>query len=1003
MSWNPIKSLSRLFLLVIAGLCVASLAGCAGAVVEQAASSPVLVGGSQAAPALEGLVHGGNLPVSAAVIQLWAVGTGGYGSAPTPLVSTANSYYPGGATGCSSTQTFSIQSFSIASNMVTFQGTSSVTPPVYSYVSISGLSSPAAATAGLNGQTLIVTSSSATQFTAALTTTASTGSTSDSGTATQVCSSNVITNYAGGFTLSPGGVLSYTCTQGTMLYLTATGGNPGLGEVATTSTSNNNAALAMMVPIGNCSKLTTNGTSNNGTITSITVNEVTTIVSAYALQNYIGITPGTTLSSTLSSSTPAFRIGAGAVGSNSYQGLTNAFELASSLVNIGTGAPASSYTPVTGGSSYSVESYQVNMLANALAGCVNNSTSSSPGCTTLFTYTTPPGTSNAPADTLEAAWQMAQNPTNNATNIANLGATQAAFNPFASSVNDLTVGASVTTPHPATPGYYVYRGFQVAVDGFGNLWVTSTGGVGGGTVTTNLVAEFDPAGQPLGVTHQYNTGSIASPSLSNISPSEPTSTTGSYQYPLGITIDPNNNAWVADLYDSQIIEIPASTGPGVASVGLTTTTSTGTPANNNLAYALTPGSFPSSIASDNAGNIYVALQGNSYGTSSPAGGVTANVAAAIVGLTASSIAKYNYNGTTAKGPLNSATLFNTSTDAGQVASTTATATPGTSDEIATSPTTSTAKGNAMLSLIFDYSSGYRGGPLVWVPEPQGCGAAGQILQLFGATDSSTTPTVTQGEATPLSPIANATQTTCKTSTTPALETSVANQTDNYNGTAFTTFGPEHPFSGAIDPNSSVWVLNQTKASSTSATPVYPSLSLTRMTPSYSVSSGVLSGSVTALTTVSGSLLNMVGSSYTDGSFAIDSAGNVWLGAGGAAAVVPETGNPGAYTTGAGFIEFNNAGTDISSQYYAGSPSTSTPTVPAIGSQFGYIGAYPLYSGSALVTASYRAPNARFGVAIDLGGTLWSAQATSNGSNLFMLLGGAAPTLAPISLGNPSKP
>jgi hypothetical protein len=47
--------------------------------------------------------------------------------------------------------------------------------------------------------------------------------------------------------------------------------------------------------------------------------------------------------------------------------------------------------------------------------------------------------------------------------------------------------------------------------------------------------------------------------------------------------------------------------------------------------------------------------------------------------------------------------------------------------------------------------------------------------------------------------------------------------------------------------------------------------------------------------------------------------------------------------------------------------------------------------------------ARNSVAIDFGGSLWAANENSNGTGLFFMLGGAAPTLAPISLGNPSKP
>jgi hypothetical protein len=1011
MSLNRVKCLWNVVVAFVLVVGLVSLAGCAGSGVDQA-SATVTGGGPQTAPVMTGLVHGGNLPVSGGVIQLWSVGTGGYGSAPTPLVSTSNSYYPGGVTGCTAS-TSSITAFSITSNIVTFTATSTVVPPVYSYVTISGLSSSAGS--ALDGQTLIVTSSSSSQFTAAFTA-SNVSSTPDTGTATEVCQSNVITNYAGGFTLSPGNVLSYTCTAGTMIYLTATGGNPGLGEIPTTSTSANNTALAMMTPIGNCNKLTTNGTSNNGSITFVDVNEVTTIVAVYALQNYIGITPGTTLSSTLTSSTPAFRIGAGAVGSKSYQGLTNAFELAGDLVNISNGVAAgttsgssSPYTPVTNGSSYTAEFYQIDMLANVLAGCVNNSSSSATGCATLFNYATPPGTSNTPADTLQATWDMAQNPTNNAANIAGLATSQAAFSPFASAVNDLTIGASIAIPHPTTPGYYMYRGFQTAVDGFGNLWVSSTGGVGGGTVTTNLVAEFDPAGQPLGVTTQYNTGSVGSPTLASFSPSQPASGENSGYAPMSISIDPSNNVWVADFMDSQIVEIPASSGPGVVSEGLTTTSSSGSPAKYNLAYALPVNSYPSTIASDSSGNIYVASQGESY--------TTTPVPPAIVGLTAASIAQYGYNGTVSAGPLTSATEFTASTGPGQalngMAATTATAIPTSSDEVATIPTATSGQaiGYPLLSVVLDYSSGYRGGPLAWIPDPQACSAYGQILQIFGTTDSSTTPNVKQGEATPLSLMSNSTQTSCKVSNTTVgtvLETPITTAaTSPYNGTNYTTYGPTEAFAAAIDPSSNVWTLNTKTASATAG---YPAFSLSKLTPTYHVTSGVLSGTVAALTTTSGALPNMFGTSNSGNratTFAIDSAGNVWLSPGGSVAVVPETNHSGNYTSTAAFVEFNNSGTDISSQYYQSAnsttPSTATPTVPATTSQFGYIGAYPLYSGSALVGLSYRDPIAHYNVAIDLGGTLWSAYGTSNGNSFNIMLGGAAPTLAPISLGNPSKP
>ncbi len=971
---------------------------------------------------MTGLVHGGNLPVSGASIQLWAVGTGGYGSAATPLIKTTNSYYPGGATGCLSSQQVNITGFTLTSSTVTFTAVSGFVPPVYSYVTIAGLSSPAASGAGLNGQTLIVTASSATSFTAAFANTYAAGTYSDSGTANEVCTTNVITNYQGNFTLSPGGVLSYSCTAGTMLYITAAGGNPGLGVVPTTSTSANNTGLAMMTPIGNCTSLTTNGTSNNGLVTNITINEATTVIGIYALQNYVGITPGTTLDATLTSGTPAFTIGANGTGTKSYQGLINAFELAGNMFNINNGAIAGNpnYTPTRNAATglaqtypdtYTAEYYMVDMLANVLAGCVNNASAATSGCTNLFNYATPPGTASAPADTLQAIFDIAQNPTNNAVNISDLATAQAPFAPATTTANDLTIGAGMTIPHPTgLPGFFMYHGFETVIDGFGNIWVSSIGGAGnatGGVPTTNLVAEFDPAGEPIGVTYQYNINTVASPTLSNFSPTQPVSGENNTNTPLSITVDPSNNVWVADYMDGQIVEIPASTGAGVVSEGLTPPGSSVSNAKYDLAYSLGTTTYPSGIAADKNGNIYVTYQGESYSGSGST--ITPN----IVGLTAASIAQYGYNGSVSAGPLTSATLFSQTSGPGQAlnitAATTATAAPSTTDEVATAPTsTSPSIGFPMNSIVFDYSSGYRGQPLAWIPDGNACGTDGAIYQIFGATDTSTTPNITQGEATPLSLMAENTQATCKASTTPALETPIAAGTATYNGNTGATFGPFAAFSAAIDPNSNVWTLNQRPAST--AISGYPGLSFTKLTPSYTTTSGVLSGTVTGNTFTSGAFPNMVGGGTASGThnyqFAIDSAGNVWISGAGNTSVVPGTGMGNTASKTGSFIEFNNSGTDISSQYYqsanSSTPSTSTPTVPAVGSQFGYIGGEPVFNTSE-AAGSNRVNNARYNVAIDLGGTLWTAQATSSGDQFNIMLGGAAPTKMPISLGNPSKP
>ncbi len=75
---------------------------------------------------------------------------------------------------------------------------------------------------------------------------------------------------AGSFTITN----DFTCPQpGAEVYLTSTGGNPGL------TAGTNNAALALMAALGPCSGLSSS--------TFISINEVTTVGSIAALANYM--------------------------------------------------------------------------------------------------------------------------------------------------------------------------------------------------------------------------------------------------------------------------------------------------------------------------------------------------------------------------------------------------------------------------------------------------------------------------------------------------------------------------------------------------------------------------------------------------------------------------------------------------------------------------------------------------------------------------------------------
>jgi hypothetical protein len=70
---------SALALLTVVGLVAGMLAGCGAASPSQNAALPVL----------QGMVRGGQQPVSGASIQLYSAGAGGYGSAATGMLTSA--------------------------------------------------------------------------------------------------------------------------------------------------------------------------------------------------------------------------------------------------------------------------------------------------------------------------------------------------------------------------------------------------------------------------------------------------------------------------------------------------------------------------------------------------------------------------------------------------------------------------------------------------------------------------------------------------------------------------------------------------------------------------------------------------------------------------------------------------------------------------------------------------------------------------------------------------
>jgi hypothetical protein len=209
------------------------------------------------------------------------------------------------------------------------------------------------------------------------------------------------------------------------VYITATGGNPGLGG------SVNNSDIALMAALGTCDTLTPS--------TFIMINELTTAAAVVQLAPlmtdiaHVGSSP-TTL-------TP----------------IAQAFDAATSTTDLSTGTFA--YAIV------SPQEIQVATLANILAACVNSPGGSSGDgsvCGNLMLWA-----GSGATDTVTAAIRIAEAPTVNAANLFGLIVGTPPFQPyFTSAPTDLTV----------TVGYPIPANIQTgAFDSTGQIWIYTAG------------------------------------------------------------------------------------------------------------------------------------------------------------------------------------------------------------------------------------------------------------------------------------------------------------------------------------------------------------------------------------------------------------------------------------------------------------------------------------------------------------------------------------------------
>ena len=218
------------------------------------------------------------------------------------------------------------------------------------------------------------------------------GSNGDGSAATPLLTQPVTSDANGNFSI-PG---SYSCQSvASLVYIVASGGNPGLAP------GTNNTALNMMAALGRCDSLTSLG--------FIVINELTTVAAVSVLSPFM-LSPANVGSSSADASS-----------------LADAFVLASEFVNPSTGSapglnvPAGTIVPVA----------KINTLANVIAVCVNSAggiAGDGSSCGKLFTLTTPTG-ATPPSDVITALLNITNNPTQNVVELFNLGPAAAPFQP----------------------------------------------------------------------------------------------------------------------------------------------------------------------------------------------------------------------------------------------------------------------------------------------------------------------------------------------------------------------------------------------------------------------------------------------------------------------------------------------------------------------------------------------------------------------------------------------
>jgi hypothetical protein len=421
----------------------------------------------------------------------------------------------------------------------------------------------------------------------------------------------------------------YDCSTltapGDQLYLVATG------------TSNTDAVL--MTALGSCANIATSFPSG------VTINEATTIASAFALSAFAnadttnghGIDVGAPTGGSSCNDTAGWK--STGPSTCNYIGLQHAFATVQNLVDIPSGQ-ALAVTPayckstpcVTYSSSTTTPYYntsivpqgRINAMANALATCVNPTTGTAANCASLITATTittatpvasvASGTKITPIDTLQAALNIAYCPgdvsvttcgvdvmgATSGNGILNMTDVNTSFQPYVdinttynrsgSGLSDLSLaiiyqGGGLGGPAGQTSYNDNWpEATGLAIDGSGNIWVPTM------NTTSGSVAVLNNQGAPI------TTSGTSSTALGGYT------TTGIYN-PQSIAIDQNGNAWIGNSIAS------SSTNGSLSAIQLNGTALSILTVNGTAMQGFTDGALltpvPYGLAIDATGNVWL--------------------------------------------------------------------------------------------------------------------------------------------------------------------------------------------------------------------------------------------------------------------------------------------------------------------------------------------------------------------------------------------------------------